>query len=342
MPAKRISLPCAFGCLAAVAALAAVATDPRAAAAGAQTVTCEYVERGAPGPRDNYLEVRRSRTEGPVGVVITRAGNRISVRVSTKISCSGAAATVRSIDEILFLSDGTTLLTLDLRNGPLAPGASERGPGADIEFRIDTPTGGPQDRPTEFAVVVGKRSNQIALGSGPQAEVLNLNPRREKRDDRDVFIDSSWIHQLSGVRVSVGRGADSIDARGVGSSEPFQRMRAYLNGGPGPDRILGSPLVEVGELNGGSGRDRLVAGRLGDRLAGSAGSDVLTGAAGADSIRAGAGRDAIAARAGDDHLILRDSEVDEADCGTGVDGANADSIDRLRNCENVTRHGPGR
>lgn len=63
-------------------------------------------------------------------------------------------------------------------------------------------------------------------------------------------------------------------------------------------------------------------------IGGTPGADLLVGTPAPDRIRAGAGNDAIQAAFGG---------PDTVDCGAGKDVASADQVDRLRNCELVSR-----
>jgi hypothetical protein len=127
-------------------------------------------------------------------------------------------------------------------------------------------------------------------------------------------------------------------------------------GGPGPDRLFGTPRNDVlcGEggrdvllgrggadrLRGGSGDDRLRGGpgsdRLwgeggADRMFGEAGTDRLFGGSGGDTIVGGPGRDWLFGETGPDRLRSRDGQRDRLFGGSGDDLASLDRRgDRVR------------
>jgi Ca2+-binding RTX toxin-like protein len=76
------------------------------------------------------------------------------------------------------------------------------------------------------------------------------------------------------------------------------------------------------EVYGGPGRDRIRTGSFGDRV---------IGGRGADSIDTGAGNDEVHAR---------DGTRDRVRCGAGQDAVEADEIDLLSGCEEITSGGP--
>jgi hypothetical protein len=78
------------------------------------------------------------------------------------------------------------------------------------------------------------------------------------RDGNDRARFARLGHSSGGRAIaSGGSGRDRLDARGV-------RESAFLSGGGGPDRVVGSPADDV--LSGGHGRDVLVGGRGQDSL----------------------------------------------------------------------------
>ena len=99
-----------------------------------------------------------------------------------------------------------------------------------------------------------------------------------------------------------------------------------LFGDAGNDRLAGEAGNDI--MHGGSGHDRLFGGTGADSLFGDTGNDTINGKAGRDRIRGGLGNDSI---------IALDGEVDDVDCGPGRDSVRADTFDRIRNCERITR-----
>ena len=74
-------------------------------------------------------------------------------------------------------------------------------------------------------------------------------------------------------------------------------------------------------------------------IAGTDRKDELIGTKGPDQILGdgGDGRDRIDAGRGNDVIYSRDGVRDTIDCGTGRDTVVADTVDRVTNCEKVTR-----
>jgi hypothetical protein len=82
----------------------------------------------------------------------------------------------------------------------------------------------------------------------------------------------------------------------------------------------------MSRVRGGSDDDTLTGGRRGDVLSGLGGADTITGSGGPDWLEGGEG---------DDTIDARDGEVDDVDCGQGLDHVVADATDRLADCESV-------
>ena len=135
--------------------------------------------------------------------------------------------------------------------------------------------------------------------------------------------------------------------------EGYARLTFEL--GPGEDRLayaiddlpanvsgeLGADALTTGaaadSLNGGQGNDTLEAGAGDDALIGDDGDDVLRAGDGNDRLNGGVGADLLDAGAGDDQIIAADGVQDTIDCGAGADSVNADTTDRLVNCETEKR-----
>jgi hypothetical protein len=91
------------------------------------------------------------------------------------------------------------------------------------------------------------------------------------------------------------------------------------SGGPGPDRLAGTPRADL--LQGNAGNDRLL---------GRSGPDLLVGGTGRDRLFGGPGADSIAVEA--------DVGRDSVGCGPGRDVVTAELVDRVaRDCETVSR-----
>jgi hypothetical protein len=112
-------------------------------------------------------------------------------------------------------------------------------------------------------------------------------------------------------------------------------LAVTMAGLEGADALNGAARGDA--LNGGQGNDAL-DGRAGDdTLNGEDGDDRLVGGDGNDRLNGGAGGDQLEAGAGEDEILAADGVQDTIDCGPGADRVNADSTDRLVNCETEQR-----
>ncbi len=116
-----------------------------------------------------------------------------------------------------------------------------------------------------------------------------------------------------------------------------------LEGGRGSDRLSGNrrPNTIVGHggsdrIIGGKSNDRLSAAsaqltdgsaRSRDRLGGGTGDDLIYGSAGPNVIDAGTGRDTVLAGPGSDRVRARDRSLDNLQCGGGFDRLSLDGLD---------------
>jgi hypothetical protein len=318
------------------AAFAAVAVgDLRAQ--GATEPSCEYVRRGAPGPRGNVLVIEQPTL---VAVKVRRAGSRIAVLRTRRpypprpIACSGGNPTVRNVDRIRVLAARINKVQLDLRSGPLAPGASERGQGAEIEVRLGRL--GPDASVPRLRVRIasGGRPNKIELGRSGSSDAINLNPNQERHRDPDVFL-GPWDPFGSWITILPGGGSDRVTALGGSTFPgPIPDLSITVEGGSGRDRLTGG-LAGFSNLIGDQGSDRLVGAAGGGSLYGGQRDDVLIGRAGSDGIRPGGGEDLIRGNGGTDLVGAADGRRDRIDCGPGDDRAVVDQLDRVADCERV-------
>lgn len=162
--------------------------------------------------------------------------------------------------------------------------------------------------------------NEVRCGP-PAPEGLVASAYTGDGDDR-AFAERGSVY--------LGRGSD----HGSGS--------AFLDGGPGNDRLLGAGFA--GFLEGGTGEDHLSGTSADDTLTGGSGQDRLIarggidridGGSGADFISAGGGRDTIAAGPGNDLVRASDPARDVVRCGRGDDRAVVSADDRVFGCERV-------
>ena len=92
------------------------------------------------------------------------------------------------------------------------------------------------------------------------------------------------------------------------------------------------------EITGTDRADELIGTKGPDQLLGDGGNDRIFAGSGNDEIDGGAGRDQIDAGRGNDIVQARDNKRDTIDCGAGRgDVAIVDRLDRVRNCEKVSR-----
>jgi Ca2+-binding RTX toxin-like protein len=91
------------------------------------------------------------------------------------------------------------------------------------------------------------------------------------------------------------------------------------------------------EISGTDRDDELIGTKGRDQILGDGGDDRIYAGSGSDDIDPGDGKDYVEAGRGNDVLYTRDGVRDEIDCGPGRDTIVADTVDRLKNCEKVTR-----
>lgn len=274
------------------AALVAVGLCAAGAAAGAPTtVTCELQGH----------ELRVAST-GP-DIVIARNGAAIRVAdYRGPVECTGGPATVTSVDRIF--AGGGDQVELDMRQGPLAPGATPEPDGSD-----------------EIEVTIGDRAvlrldddpRHVVVGEADDSVVVDLDRQAGGESEVDVRVPFPTPFKAE-VDIRAGSGDDRISARGRGFSFDLRQWLSAF-GGPGDDVLTASQSGE-GLLAGGPGEDRLNGGRS---------NDFLDGNGGADELRAGRGRDFVVPGPGDDR----------GDCGRGRDVYAQGDGDRMRRCERL-------
>ncbi len=141
---------------------------------------------------------------------------------------------------------------------------------------------------------------------------------------------------------------------GAGGDDEF-------DGGPGADSFSGNEGSDAVSYSGGTPVDvtidgvandgaagegdnvgldveDLFGGNGDDRLTGSPSANTLDGGIGADRLTGGPGPDALFGGEGDDVIFARDSEVDVIECGPGLDTATIDREDVVAgDCESISR-----
>ncbi len=106
-----------------------------------------------------------------------------------------------------------------------------------------------------------------------------------------------------------------------------------LNGGNGNDRMVATPSNAPTSLDGNDGNDTMTGGPSSDDLDGGAGNDVLSGVGGNDTLRGREGADTLDGGAGDDTLI-NSSNTSDVDIFRG--GADTDLLDYSRSAASVS------
>lgn len=253
---------------------------------------------------------------GSAPAVLSRDADAITLDA---VACG--TATVANTDTILVAGTGQGQpddFTVDLANGPFAPGLSAETDGGDpeIEIAVDLPGGG------ILSIAGGTSDDVFTLGSGG----ANLNVG-EAVDDADVTLTGgTWAllgHEGSDtVSVAGGKGtgspAVSASVDGGAGDDTVQGAAggSVLDGGDGLDTIdysaassvqadlsaetgqpaTGGPadtLLGFEDLVGTPGNDRLVGNSTDNLLAGGAGDDALDGRGGNDVLNGGQGRDVL-------------------------------------------------
>jgi Ca2+-binding RTX toxin-like protein len=132
-----------------------------------------------------------------------------------------------------------------------------------------------------------------------------------------------------------GTGADVITGNGYANALGGDAGNDVIAGAGGDDRLFG-----------GSGTDRLDAGPGQDFLEGDDGGDVLTGGPDVDTFYGEDPVNASNGTTGRDEIFARDGNAEFVSCGPGIDAAQVDAIDQVRNwgatddqCESVAGGG---
>lgn len=135
-----------------------------------------------------------------------------------------------------------------------------------------------------------------------------------------------------------GVGAIQIDI-GPGQDDVAYRLRdkpVTLNGALGADFLTTSAAAD--SVHGGQGNDTIETGGGADTVTGDDGADSIRSGDGDDNVGGGLGSDGIDAGAGNDTIGVADGIADTVDCGSGSDTVDADQLDQLADCEQVSRH----
>lgn len=133
-----------------------------------------------------------------------------------------------------------------------------------------------------------------------------------------------------------GDGADVITGNGYANAFAGDSGDDVITGAGGDDRLFG-----------GSGSDRLDAGAGQDYLEGDDAGDVLVGGPDVDTFYGEDPLNASNGTTGRDQILSRDGNAEFVSCGPGIDDAQVDATDQVRNwvatddqCESVDGAGP--
>lgn len=212
--------------------------------------------------------------DGDVAVLLTEGDGDLAFEY--RLCTDGATpATVTNTDTVVVRGGGGRQeITLDVSDGPLAPGATDEAGGSDeIELRVDLGSGG-EDR----VILTGSYGRETWRLSDAG---LNLNSSETTGVDTDATLPG-----VEHVDAFSSRGNDLLDATGWSG-------RVFLSGGAGEDVLRGGrgPAGGTSRLDGGTEDDRLEGGPGADDLSGFYGDDVLLGNGGPDVFEAGANED---------------------------------------------------
>jgi Ca2+-binding RTX toxin-like protein len=141
----------------------------------------------------------------------------------------------------------------------------------------------------------------------------------------------------------IERGQAMVSGRLVLSDGPDHwQVVANMDGGAsvvlaggGDDRIVGHDAAE--DVDGGPGADHLEGGRGHDVLRGGPGRDTIFGDETNSTCRPAYPESCV--RYGNDVIDARDGEVDQVDCGPGLDRAAVDAVDVVAATCEVVEHG---
>ena len=176
----------------------------------------------------------------------------------------------------------------------------------------DTLTGGPKDD-----LIIGGNGPDILFGDPGIGSSGNDDLHGDP--GRDTLDGGGGADHLQG-----GGGFDLADYRIRGSQAVEVTLDGQANDGnpllPERDNVH----VDVEDVRGTNGADRLVGSSLANQLSGGPGGDQIDG---------GGGQDMMLGEEGNDTLLGRDGNGERVDCGEGTDFAFVDEIDEIGACE---------
>jgi hypothetical protein len=243
--------------------------SPAWAPASIAAPSCSYVERGAPGPGDNVLQI----DEPEFGSVeVRRSGSEILVLDRTPpkkgevVSCSGPQATVNNIDQVHVTMAATeptgyTFFYLDEGGGMLGPGATPESDGqSEIEVQVE-PT---SDQSVPYVKLIGQSGpDQQVIDDQNRALIADLDGSDPVHDPELTVQGAAFLDVYGGagddtVSVPWTQALDHVSIKGQGGYDNLAGNGSDMSGGAGNDTIHGGWFGEF--LNGGSGNDRIYGG----------------------------------------------------------------------------------
>lgn len=198
----------------------------------------------------------------------------------------------------------------------------------------------------------GAGQNTVSLYGSTVATRIDLavTGPQDTGDGTDTFTNVWSIYGGNGDDVLLGDGNENYITGGPGDDRVDGRSGDdYLEGGGGFDTVdyatapagvtvkLGFNMIS--QDTEGSGVE--VVGEF-EAILGSAFADTLSGDGDGNVLDGGPGSDAIFGLGGPDNVLVRDTEADTADCGSGPDTVVTDlpGVDTLTNCETISAETP--
>ncbi len=233
---------------------------------------------------------------------IGRTGDQLVFKANYghALTCAGGVPTVHNTDRIDLTSSGDVdvLLTLVLADGPLAPGATDEGPGSEIEIDSTVPD-------IEIEITPSDKAESYSFGQTPDGPGANLNADEANPDVDIVLHDVEPPRKHNDFIFSATEYSSHLEN---GGADVFSAAGGPGFTGPFPYNVL---------------------------LVGGTGNDKLTGGLGNDTIYGGKGHDDLFGGDGNDRLNSLGAQRDRVDCGPGRDLAEASDHDRVRHCERI-------
>jgi Ca2+-binding RTX toxin-like protein len=167
-------------------------------------------------------------------------------------------------------------------------------------------------------VLAGGLGNDTLRGGDGADQLLG-------EDGNDLLDGGTGADWLSG-----GNGGDVLDY-----SSRTAPLNVSLDGkkGDGAAQENDNALVDIENVTGGAGNDKIVGSALDNVLIGGGGNDLIYGGAGNDVIDPGAGTDSLYGGDGDDVFLARDKELDLIFGDAGIDSGQLDISDKRKDLE---------